>query len=138
MVQALLLGASMGLSAYSAYSSYTEGKELKEQYAADGRMLKAEAYREAVVVREEGFRFSQSQKMAYIGSGVQVAGTPLITIAQTQSWAEEEAKATERRGDAQAEQMNRTGRAAASEGRAKLFQGITGMLKTGASYGAGG
>ena len=114
----------------SAYQSYKEGKTLNAQYQEQGRMLKAESYREAKIIREQGIFFAEEQKMAYMGTGVQFAGSALITVAQTKAWSEQEAIATERRGDSLEKQAGQQGKAAERQGRAALVSGLLGAGST--------
>lgn len=128
-IQAIIAGVGVGLQAYSAYQAYQEGKDLKDKYSAAGRLLKSENYRQAATIREDANRFAQQQKMTYFATGVQYAGSALVTVAQTKAWGEAEATAQEKRGDATAEYYNDLGRQSASEGRAQL---ISGLFKAGA------
>ncbi|NCD16509.1 MAG: hypothetical protein EOL91_04195 [Actinobacteria bacterium] len=130
MIQLALAALGAGMTGYSAYQSYKEGKTLHSQYNEQGVLLKAEQYRQAKIVREQGEMFAQEQKMAYMSTGVQYAGSALITVAQTKSWVESEAKAEERRGDALQKQMADMGAAAARQGRAAL---VSGLFKAGTS-----
>lgn len=127
LVLAGLAAAGMGIS---AYSSYKEGKTLNSQYKEQGALLKAEHYRDAGLIREQGLFFAQEQKMAYMGTGVQFAGSALITVAQTKAWAEEEAQATEQRGEALERQSEQQGQAAEAQGRAALVSGLLGAGST--------
>lgn len=137
-IQAIIAGIGVGLQAYSAYQAYEEGQELKDKYSAAGRLLKSENYRQAAMIREESDRFAQQQKMTYFATGVQYAGSALVTIAQTKAWGESEATAQEKRGDATAEYYNELGRNAASEGRKQLISGLFSAGKSAFAAGAGG
>jgi hypothetical protein len=128
MIQFALAALSAGFTGYSAYQAYQEGGTLHDKYNEQGVLLKAEQYRQAKIIREQGDMFAQEQKMAYMSTGVQFAGSALITVAQTKSWVQAEAKAEERRGDALQTQMADMGAAAARQGRAAL---VSGLLKAG-------
>lgn len=126
-----LAGLSIVGKGISAYSSYKEGKRLNEAYREQGALLKAESYRDAKIIREQGYLFAEEQKMAYVGTGVQFAGSALITVAQTKSFAEAEAKAQQRRGDALEKRYIDSGKAALNQGRAGLISGLFGAAKSG-------
>ena len=120
-IQAIMMGVGVGMKALSAYSAYEEGQELGEQYRHAGALLKSESYREANIIRDQGHMFAQEQKMAYLGTGVQYAGSALVTVAQTKKFAESEAKAQERRGDALERQQIQLGERAEQAGEDALL-----------------
>jgi hypothetical protein len=91
-----------------------------------GALEQEEAYREASRIRDDGKRFAQEQEMAYISSGVEMVGTPLLMLAETESMAEAEALATEKQGRNRSYYANKSADITASEGRAQLISSILG------------
>ena len=99
-----------------------QAKLVKEQ----GGILRDEAYVEAGKIREDGYKFAQEQTMAYLSSGVEITGTPLLLARETLSMAEEEARATEKRGDQGLDLAQKQGNIIKNEGRAQMISGIIG------------
>lgn len=122
----LIAGAalSIGGGLYSGYSKYKAGKELSSQYRIEGEYLFAEAMREANIIEEEGETFSQSQGLQFIGAGVELAGSALITMAHTRDMASEEATAKRNQGIRQRDKAYQQAAAAKSEGKASLIGSI--------------
>ena len=118
-----------GLSAYQA------GQRQAEEIQFQGQMALQEAFRSASIVREEGRDFAATQSLQFIGSGVELAGSALITIAQTKKYADTEAQALEAQGEAVAAYASRRAAVAKSEGRASLIGSI---FSAGASLFSGG
>lgn len=127
---AVMLGASAGLSMYSGITQYTSAQAEAKMYRQQGDLQAQEAYREARRIEEEGRSFAQEQKMAYIGSGVQFAGSGVVTLAQTRKWAKEEADAMRSRGRALQRYQYRAGGIRASQGRAALLSGFADAAKS--------
>lgn len=134
------MGAIQGYSAYSAKTA--QGS----MYESEGIRLEGEHMREASRIEDEGRRFAAEQKLMYIGSGVEIGGSAVVTLAQTDSWAKAEAEATRDRGRALREYSYRSGRIARNEGIAGFISGIAGGIGKGvgtygtarAGFGGGG
>lgn len=112
----------------SGISGYQSSLELASDYRYQGELTKLESFRSANIIREEGIKFAAEQSLQYIGSGVQLMGSALITIAQTKKYAETEAKAVEERGKSAEYLAERRAAAAEDEGRASLLSGILGGI----------
>jgi hypothetical protein len=111
-------------SIFSGVSAYGASRQAAEQLKAQGAVSFAESIRSANIIREEGAKFAAKQSLQYIGAGVQLVGTPLITTAQTKKYAETEARAVERRGRNLRSLADSQAQAKKDEGRAALIGGI--------------
>jgi len=122
------------------YSGYSKNKSLREEGAAvaqQGEEIYAESLREADMIRREGDIFSQKQSMQYIGAGVVLGGSSLITLKQTKMFAEEKASSVVRRGEATRDLGYAKEKIAKREGTASIIGGFgdaaVSMLSRGAS-----
>jgi hypothetical protein len=111
-------------SFYSGYTTFRESGKQAEEVQYQGQVALQESLREASIIREEGRAFAASQSLQFIGAGVELVGSALITMAQTAKYAETEAQAQERAGGAKADYANSQARKLRSEGRAALIGGI--------------
>lgn len=116
---------------YSGVSSYQSGKASAKLQKEQGALQLEEGLFEAGRVRDEGYRYQQEQMMQYIGAGVEIKGTPLLVMAESVAKAEEEAKATERRGYALESFAAQQAKITTNQGRAALIGSI------GSAVGAG-
>jgi hypothetical protein len=130
---AVAVGTMAVTTLYSGYSAYQSGKQQSKLLKEQGELQLQEGLFEASRVRDEGRRFQQEQMMQYIGAGVEIKGTPLLVMAETVARAEEEAKATERRGYAQESFAAKQGSIAVNQGRAALIGSIGSAIGGGAS-----
>lgn len=126
----MVIGAGLLLSAagsiYSGISSFNSSKRVASDLRFQGQIMYQEALRTANIIEEEGVKFSAQQSLQYIGSGVQIAGSALVTITQTRKYAETEANATRAKGGAQKTLADRKASNTENEGRASLVSGIMG------------
>ncbi len=109
---------------FGGISKYGAAMDQAEEVKYQGELALTEAFREASIIREEGRNFAASQSLQFIGSGVELVGSALITITQTIKYAETEAEAVETRGKAQIRSMYKQADVIESEGRAGLVGGI--------------
>lgn len=123
-------------SLYSGISSYQVMKSQAAQTEAQGAVQFAESMRTANIIREEGQKFAAKQSLQYIGSGVHLTGSALITLTQTKKYASTEARAEERKGRNLRSLANAQAANQRAEGRAALVSGIVGTA--GAFMGGGG
>lgn len=136
----VVMGASQGFAAYGAKTAQGE------MYEAEGIRLEGESNREAARIEDEGARFAEEQKLAYIGSGVEIGGSAVVTLAQTDKYARTQAEAVRERGRAIRDYYGRSGAIAKREGVASFIQGIGSGIGTGlntyytakAGFGGGG
>ena len=119
-----------GLSALAkVYSGYSKNKSLREEgmlQEEQGAIFYKESLRDANIIRHEGQVFLQKQSLQYLSSGVELGGSALITLKQTELYAEEAAKTTERRGKAGYDLAKRKNEIAGNEGTASLISGFLG------------
>lgn len=119
-----------GLSALAkGYSGYSKNKSLRDEgalIAEQGAIQYTEALRDASIVRHEGQIFLQKQSLQYIGSGVQLSGSALITLRQTELYANEYADSIERRGLAVRDLSNKKRDIMQKEGTSSLLSGLFG------------
>lgn len=125
-ILAALAVAGAANSIYQGVSANQSAKGEASLMRQQGELERAESYREAARLRDEGYRFKQVQMMAYISSGVEIQGTPLLVMGETSSMAEYEAKAEESRGDAALSLASANAKIRKREGRAELISGIVG------------
>jgi hypothetical protein len=111
-------------SIYGGVSNYIASQTVARSIREQGAITEAEAFRTADIIREEGVKFAAKQSLQYIGSGVQMVGSALITTAQTKKYAQTEALAAEDRGRAIRHLSEQQAEAKESEGRAALIGGI--------------
>jgi len=114
----LVAGVWKGISGRKAYN------EQANQYDEAGVLLEKEAYRDAAVIEDEGKRFAAEQKQQYLGSGVQIGGSAVVTLAQTDKWTATKAENTRSRGRALRAYNERSGSLARGQGRAAFIGGI--------------
>jgi len=134
MAAAALTVGSMGLSIFQGIQQKNAADAQAQTTRKYADMQMAEHYREATRIEDEGRRFAANQKMMYIGSGVEVGGSAVVTLAQTNRWAKAEADAKRSRGQALREYGYETGRIQEGQGRAALVGGFMNAAKTGYSY----
>ncbi len=111
-------------SIYTGITSFTASKEVAADLRFEGNVLSREAERTSNIILLEGRKFAAGQSIQYLGSGVQLAGSALITIAQTVKFSEAEAGAVTARGIATEKLMRRKAGRIEAEGRAALVGGI--------------
>ena len=122
MAAAAIIGA-VG-SIYSGISAKNAADAISGNMRDQGDLQAMEAFRTASIIEEEGEKFAAQQSLQYIGSGVQVAGSALVTIAQTKKYAATEAAATRSRGEAQRDLAYAGADIKPNEGRAAMVSGI--------------
>jgi len=122
MAAAAIIGA-VG-SIYQGVSAKNAADAVAGNMQYQGDLIAAEAFRTASIIEEEGQRFGAQQSLQYIGSGVEVAGSALVTIAQTKKYASTEAEATRARGEAQRNLAYSEAGIKRNEGRATMISGI--------------
>lgn len=124
-----LTTAGMGIAqGFTQQKAYNEPAGL---YERDAVLLEGEHMREANRIEDEGRRFADQQKMAYIGSGVEIGGSAVVTLAQTDKWAQAEAQSVRDRGRAIRDYYGRSAKIARGQGRAAFISGIASGLAQG-------
>jgi len=122
--------------AFQGYAKYQEGQMAAGQYESQGRILEMEADVEASRIEEDGRAFAASQKMMYISSGVEIGGSAVVTLAQTDKWVKADAENVRARGRALRAYNYSSARVARSQGRAQFVSGIAGgFSKAATTYG---
>lgn len=142
----LLTIADMGVGLASGIAGYGSKTAQGSMYESEGIRLEGEAFREASRIQDEGRRFADQQKMMYIGSGVEVGGSAVVTLEQTDSWVRAEAESVRERGRALRAYNTRTGRLRREQGVADFISGIGSGIGSGyntystakAGFGGGG
>jgi hypothetical protein len=129
----ILAGITAGMGMIQGMSAYHTGQAEASMRETEGILLEGEAMREADRIEDEGRRFAARQKMAYIGSGVEIGGSAVVTLAQTDKWAQAEAESVRDRGRAMREYYDRAGRIARNQGKAAFISGIAGGIASGIS-----
>jgi len=111
-------------SLYEGFSIFQESKQQAEELEYQGTVALSEAYRNASIIREEGRHFAATQSLQFIGSGVELMGSALITLEQTKKFANTEAKAVEASGEAKNRYAIQQAETMRNQGRASLLSGI--------------
>ena len=109
---------------YTGITTFKAAERTAADIEYQGLLTLKEAFRDASITREEGRDFAATQSLQFIGSGVELAGSALITIAQTIKYSDTEAAAGESRGQAKADLAKRQAKVKRSEGRAALVGSI--------------
>lgn len=105
---------------YGLLSSLTEAKSLKEQ----GKVAQSDYLLQAKLVREEGHRIRAKQTMEYLGSGVDIAGTPQLVLKETLSRAAAKAHSLEITGSNVNTLYRNKARTVRNEGVASLVSNL--------------
>ena len=116
---------------YTGVTTFKAAQRTADDIEYQGLLAMKEAFRDASITREEGRNFAATQSLQFIGAGVELVGSALITIAQTTKYADTEARATESQGRAKATLAERQADVKRSEGRAALVGSI---FNAGASF----
>lgn len=121
-------GAILGAagSVYGGIASYMMSKDQSKLLENQGTLAKEDYFRQAEVVRDQGYRFKQQQAMDYISSGVEIQGTALLVLQETTKMANTEAKWLEYTGGAIEQLQHENAKIKEREGKAALISGILG------------
>jgi hypothetical protein len=116
-----LQAGALGLSGISsAISGFQNASLLEEQ----GALTKDDYYRQAALVKEEGFRTRSKQTMEYISSGVEIVGTPQLVLKETLSKSFAKANSLEVTGRNYERLYNKKAKQSESEGMTSLISSI--------------
>jgi len=127
----ILAIAAVGMGVAQGATSYMAMNDKAYLQEEEGILLEGEARREANRIEDEGQRFAAQQKMAYIGSGVEIGGSAVVTLAQTDKWAKEEATAVRDRATAIRGYYDRSAKISRNQGMASFITGIAQGLASG-------
>jgi hypothetical protein len=116
---------------YAGYSAYSSAKKQASLLKQQGEIALKESLRNAALIIDDGKRFQQQQEMAYISSGVDIEGTPLLLMTETKYMAGAEAKAMEESGYAQKKLYDQQAKIAKKEGKSQFISSIFGGTASG-------
>jgi len=123
-----MIGLGMMVSAigslYTGITTLRASNERASDIESQGRFLLSEALRDAAIIREEGRTFAANQSLQFIGAGVELVGSALITMAQTVKFADTEAAAKEAQGRAGAQLAGKQAEVQRAEGRGAFVGSI--------------
>ncbi len=119
-----LLGA--GASLYSGIASYQISKGQSSMLEEQGALAKEDYDRQAKAVRDDAYRLRQKQTMDYISMGVEIQGTPLLLMKETEIQSEYDASYLEEVGARVESLYKKRAKIARQEGVAALVSGIMG------------
>lgn len=88
---------------------------------AQAKLVLAENVRDSVKKAREINQFRSSQAMSYVGSGVQLQGTPLLVLEETRQLGQQEIDAATQAAIARADLMRRRANIMANEGNARML-----------------
>lgn len=114
----------VGSTLYAGYSANQQGKATNKLLGEQGSLSQQDYYRQAALTRDEGYRVKQQQVMDFIGAGVEIQGTPLLMMLETEKKANAEADYLEGTGNAMSGLYKAKGKIAANEGKAALISSI--------------
>lgn len=121
-------------AATAIYSGVQANKSAKKQASLmeeQGQLQYEDNLRESERILDEGRKFQQEQLMAYISSGVEIQGTPLLTLAETEKNVAEEAEYTVKHGLSQKSLAEKQAKITKSEGKAALIGSIGNAIGSG-------
>lgn len=116
--------ASLVMGVYQGYQAKQTQQKVADEYDRQGAVLQRESNREADRIEDDAKRFASTQKMMYIGSGVEIGGSAVVTLAQTDAWGKAEADAVRERGKAIRDYNSGAAGNARRMGRAQFIGGI--------------
>ena len=116
--------ASLVMGVFQGHQANQASQSAASQYESQGRILQSEANREANRIEDDAKRFAADQKMMYIGSGVEIGGSAVVTLAQTDAWGKAEAESVRSRGAALRAYNKQSGSNARRMGRSQFIGGI--------------
>lgn len=122
-----LLAVSSLVSGYSQYQS-SKSQSMFEELQGEATQLDYD--HKAYLALDEGYRLRQQQAMEYIGAGVEIQGTPLLMLAETERRTIVEAESIRRTGG----QLNIMAKANASTTRNQGRSGLISSIFTAGSY----
>lgn len=111
-------------SLYSGISALQSSGEQASLLQAEGALTQADYFRQAALIRDEGYRTRAKQAMQFIGAGVEIVGTPLLVLRETMSRSGAEARSYETAGIAKRNLANRQADITRREGQAALVSSI--------------
>lgn len=119
---------------FAASEASRQQRAAEEAAAAAAEQSRLEAEDQARAAEREAKKLKARQLVGFLKSGVQLEGTPLQVLEETERLGEEDLAALRRRSEAQQRQFllqgQARGAAAAATGRARLFSGIGSGLST--------
>ncbi len=118
--------ASMGLQIMGGLFGYFGSLQARQTAESRARMVVDEMEADAQRYSEEARQFKARQAVAYVKSGVELTGTPLDILDETERIASENLSAMRARGRALAQDVRTEGVAAELAGRAQLIGGVVG------------
>lgn len=96
LASSMLTNAVVSITSGLADNSAAQARAEAEEAQAD--LMAIEADYEADRIREKARKIKAKQKMMFIKNGVQIGGTPLLILEETEREGEAEAQAMHRRG----------------------------------------
>lgn len=133
MIQFLLAAVAAGSALYSGIQANKNAKSQASLQEQQGALARDEALQEAARILDEGYRFKQEQMMQFVGAGVEITGTPLLLMRETEIQSQAEAAATEKRGYAAGDLANANAKITRSEGKAELIRSLGSAISGGIS-----
>lgn len=126
--------AGLGSAVASRRVGRIEQEAFREESRAvqlQGAIAREEAEEEAERQELENIRFQEQQRVTFLKSGVSLAGSPLLVLAETEEIGAKEVAAVRRRGAAQFGLASARARALRKRGKARLIGRTTEGLATG-------
>ena len=133
MAEAILIVATVASAGAQIAGGISAKKASDKQAEAERRqgiLALQEAEEQAERERIEGDRFRARQKMMFIASGVDLAGSPLLVLEDTRIEIEKRVESILRRGRAEESFFKQTAESTTARGKAALVQGLGGAFQT--------
>jgi len=128
----ILAGAAVGSKIYGGVQAKKTAEQQAQLNEAQARLVASEATTEANRKAEEQRKFVAQQKMAFLASGVGLAGSPALVLEDSFQQFQQEINAIRRSGAARAEFLNKEADISRSTGRASLISGVLDGITSGA------
>lgn len=119
------MGVAAAVQAAGAGLNIAGGIQANREARRQARIAREEAAEQAAARRQEVDRFKSKQIVSFLKSGVELQGTPLAVLDETEREGQKEVSSILRAGQERS-------RALRLEGRTRLLQGLSSGLSTGA------
>jgi hypothetical protein len=124
MVNLIVTGVSILSQFLGGMSKKSNADKTAYDAEKQGLILFAERRRDANLIRRDGEIFAQRQALGYVGAGVKIGGSALITLEHTRRMAGAEASAVERRGKAELDLTSTRAGTVRNEGNASMISSL--------------
>lgn len=129
---AMLIGKGI-VGGVQASAQWKAAKTNYKQMMNDSDTILQEGKRESANIRDAADRFAKNQIMDFVSSGVTGEGTPALVTRETYTLGNEEADATLKAAEQQAEALRKQAKMTKHQGKIGIASSIFGSASQGAS-----